>query len=87
MLQVQNPDTEMPLHDIESEGFEVAMTSARCITPDWTLLSFSGLVAMLQMAIVIFTKVSSFLGFFPHSYPLLCVVDGSYESPPFKMSK
>ena len=57
MLQVQNPDTEMPLHDIESEGFEVAMTSARCVTPDWTLLSFSGLVAMLQMAIVIFTKV------------------------------
>ncbi|KAI0226993.1 Serine/threonine-protein kinase 36 [Lamellibrachia satsuma] len=56
MLQVQNPETDMPLHDIETEGFEVAMTSARSIMPDWTLLSFSGLVAMLHMAIVVFTK-------------------------------
>ena len=60
MLQVQNPETDMPLHDIETEGFEVAMTSARSIMPDWTLLSFSGLVAMLHMAIVVFTKVHLF---------------------------
>ena len=57
MLQVQNPGTDMPLHDIEMDGFEVAMTSARSVTPDWSLLSFSGLVAMLHMAVVVFTKV------------------------------
>ena len=52
-LQVMNPDTDMPIHDIEidveaQKGFR---------DPDWSLVSPQGLMAVLQMSVTVFTKV------------------------------
>ncbi|KAL4223174.1 Serine/threonine-protein kinase 36 [Mactra antiquata] len=51
-LQVMNPETELPIHDIETDtealkGFH---------EPDWSLVSPQGLMAVLQMSVTVFTK-------------------------------
>ena len=52
-LQVMNPDTEMPIHDIETEPD----THKGFSEPDWSLISPQGLMAVLQMSVTVFTKV------------------------------
>ena len=56
-LQVMNPETEMPIHDIDTDidahrGFS---------DPDWSLISPQGLMAVLQMSVTVFTKVNYML--------------------------
>ncbi|XP_052245877.1 serine/threonine-protein kinase 36-like isoform X2 [Dreissena polymorpha] len=51
-LQVMNPDTDMPIHDIESDA--EAQKGFR--DPDWSLVSPQGLMAVLQMSVTVFTK-------------------------------
>lgn len=43
----------MPIHNIETNTEEGGMTSE----PDWALLSFQGLLGVLQLAVTVFTKV------------------------------
>lgn len=52
-LQVTHPETDMPIHDIEAD----TEVSRGFHPPDWTLLSPQGLMAVLQMAVTVFTKV------------------------------
>ena len=52
-LQVTNPETDMPIHDIEEEGGHIKGFQV----PDWTLVSPQGLMAVLQMSVTVFTKV------------------------------
>ncbi|KAL5015967.1 hypothetical protein ScPMuIL_005556 [Solemya velum] len=54
-LQVTHPETDMPIHDIEADS-EV---SRGFHPPDWTLVSPQGLMAVLQMAVTVFTKETS----------------------------
>ena len=57
-MQVLNPATDMPLHDMETRVSEEAMrASAKFSPPDWALVSPQGLMASLQMAVAVFTKV------------------------------
>ncbi|KAK3094442.1 hypothetical protein FSP39_001787 [Pinctada imbricata] len=51
-LQVTNPDTNSPIHDIEMDVEEIRGFHP----PDWTLVSPQGLMAVLQMAVTVFTK-------------------------------
>lgn len=51
-LQVTNPETNAPIHDIEMECEELPGFHA----PDWTLVSPQGLMAVLQLAVTVFTK-------------------------------
>ncbi|XP_052801977.1 serine/threonine-protein kinase 36-like isoform X1 [Mya arenaria] len=51
-LQVVNPDTDMPIHDIETDA--EAQRGFR--DPDWSLVSPQGLMAVLQMSVTVFTK-------------------------------
>lgn len=51
-LQVTNPETDTPIHDIETE----AQVAAGFQPPDWTLVSPQGLMAVLQIAVTVFTK-------------------------------
>ncbi|XP_021342400.1 serine/threonine-protein kinase 36-like isoform X3 [Mizuhopecten yessoensis] len=51
-LQVTNPETDTPIHDIEEEGGPVSGFHS----PDWTLVSPQGLMAVLQMSVTVFTK-------------------------------
>ncbi|XP_074643571.1 serine/threonine-protein kinase 36-like [Tubulanus polymorphus] len=53
MLQVRNPDTNKPIHDIEADE-QIDVT---CM-PDWGLISPQGLLASLQLAVSVFTKES-----------------------------
>ena len=58
-----NPETEMPIHDIDTDidahrGFS---------EPDWSLISPQGLMAVLQMSVTVFTKVSTM---FFWNYPI-----------------
>ena len=53
MLQVHNPDSDLPIHDIEAEGD----SATRVIMPDWNLICFQGLLGVLQMAVAVFTRV------------------------------
>lgn len=53
-LQVTNPETDTPIHDIETE----AQIAAGFQPPDWTLVSPQGLMAVLQIAVTVFTKVN-----------------------------
>lgn len=52
-LQVINLETDTPIHDIDQEGEHVVGFNP----PDWTLVSPQGLMAVLQMAVTVFTKV------------------------------
>ena len=54
MLQVKNPDTDMPLHDLETDMVD---ENSVFPTPDWSLLSFQGLLGVLNLAVAVFTKV------------------------------
>ncbi|KAK3576136.1 hypothetical protein CHS0354_043102 [Potamilus streckersoni] len=51
-LQVTNPETDTPIHDIETER----ETAQGFREPDWSLVSPQGLMAVLQMAVTVFTK-------------------------------
>lgn len=51
-LQVTNPETNAPIHDIEMECEEMPGFHA----PDWSLVSPQGLMAVLQLAVTVFTK-------------------------------
>lgn len=55
-LQVTNPETDTPIHDIE----EIGGTVSGFHPPDWTLVSPQGLMAVLQMSVTVFTKVRQF---------------------------
>ena len=52
-LQVINLETDTPIHDIDQEG----ENDIGFNPPDWTLVSPQGLMAVLQMAVTVFTKV------------------------------
>ena len=54
MLQVKNPETDMPLHDLETDMID---ESSVFPAPDWSLLSFQGLLGVLNLAVAVFTKV------------------------------
>ena len=63
MLQVCHPDTEQPIHDIELDAPEDEQTQTQLNAttfpePDWSLISFQGLLGVLQIAVTIFTRVS-----------------------------
>ncbi|VDI30045.1 fused, partial [Mytilus galloprovincialis] len=51
-LQVINLETDTPIHDIDQDGENVVGFNP----PDWTLVSPQGLMAVLQMAVTVFTK-------------------------------
>ncbi|KAK3796590.1 hypothetical protein RRG08_057839 [Elysia crispata] len=58
-VQVLNPDSDMPVHDIEvtgGGGGEGDQGLVKFSTPDWSLISPQGLMASLQMAVTVFTK-------------------------------
>ena len=55
MLQVRNPDSNQPIHDIESAD---CPQPSSVYAPDFGLLSPQGLIASLQLATSVFTKVS-----------------------------
>ena len=62
-VQVLSPDSDMPVHDIELTGGPPAdgeQALAKFISPEWSLISPQGLMASLQMAVTVFTKVSAF---------------------------
>ena len=52
MLHLQN---SVRVQDIEVEG----QTEDDDLEPDWSLLSFEALLGILQIAVQVFTKVSS----------------------------
>ncbi|XP_013385413.1 serine/threonine-protein kinase 36 [Lingula anatina] len=52
MMQVHNPETNMPVHDIDAE----IGCSEQTDQTDWTLISPQGLMASLQVAAAVFTK-------------------------------
>ncbi|ESO97940.1 hypothetical protein LOTGIDRAFT_153051 [Lottia gigantea] len=52
-IKVSNPDTNLPIHDIEGEG---KITIDGFSPPDWNLVSPQGVMAVLQMAVTVFTK-------------------------------
>ena len=64
-LQVHNPETQLPLQDLEQEDGELpTLTEANTThfhTPDWALISFQGLMASLHIAVSVFTKVGHYL--------------------------
>ncbi|XP_046556063.1 serine/threonine-protein kinase 36-like isoform X1 [Haliotis rubra] len=51
-LQVHNPETNMPIHDIEADGD----SAPGFVPPNWGLVSPQGLMAALQMAVSVFAK-------------------------------
>ena len=55
-LQVWNPETDMPLLDIESDDKQ-ENTQRDFPLPDWGLMSPRGMMAALQLAVSVFTKV------------------------------
>ena len=63
MLQVRHPDTELPIHDIEIDatGENDATSPVKLAQsfpqPDWSLISFQGLLGVLQLAVSVFTRV------------------------------
>ncbi|XP_064647326.1 serine/threonine-protein kinase 36-like isoform X2 [Lineus longissimus] len=54
-LQVRNPDTNMPIHDIEVEE---NADNVGVLIPDWSLISPQGVLSALQLAVSVFTKES-----------------------------
>ncbi|KAK6192112.1 hypothetical protein SNE40_003650 [Patella caerulea] len=52
-LRVNNPETNMPVHDIETDG---QITHQGFNPPDWNFVSPQGVMAVLQMAVTVFTK-------------------------------
>ena len=54
-LQVTNPDTDTPIHDIDTD----TQAAPGFHEPDWSLVSPQGLMAVLQMSVTVFTKVCS----------------------------
>ncbi|GFN99541.1 serine/threonine-protein kinase 36 [Plakobranchus ocellatus] len=58
-VQVLNPDSDMPVHDIEVGGCSGTggdNAGQKFFPPDWSLISPQGLMASLQMAVTVFTK-------------------------------
>ena len=55
--QVTSPTNHLPIHDIEVEGYGEVDVPKEFIPPDWDLMSPQGLMAVLQIAVSVFTKV------------------------------
>ncbi|XP_076434866.1 serine/threonine-protein kinase 36-like isoform X2 [Babylonia areolata] len=55
-LQVTSPTDHLPIHDIEVEGQGSGVGQAEFSAPDWDLMSPQGLMAVLQIAVSVFTK-------------------------------
>lgn len=53
MLQVRNMPGDAALSDLEADS----EAEAPVVAPDWSLLSFQGLLGVLQVAVAVFTKV------------------------------
>ncbi|XP_070572421.1 serine/threonine-protein kinase 36-like [Ptychodera flava] len=53
MLRVSDPSTNMPIHDIE-DGEESALEALS--SPEWNLISPSGLMAVIQLGTQVFTQ-------------------------------
>ena len=52
-----SPTNHLPIHDIEVEGYGEVDVPKEFIPPDWDLMSPQGLMAVLQIAVSVFTKV------------------------------
>lgn len=58
-MQVTTLNSYLPIHDIEAEDLEEKADVQRQFSPpDWDLMSPQGLMAVLQIAVAVFTKVS-----------------------------
>ncbi|KAL8605032.1 hypothetical protein ACOMHN_018834 [Nucella lapillus] len=59
-LQVTSPSNHLPIHDIEvgegQQGGEGESAAGEFAAPDWDLMSPQGLMAVLQIAVSVFTK-------------------------------
>ena len=53
MLQVRDLPGDAALSDLEADG----QADAIIVAPDWSLLSFQGLLGVLQVSVCVFTKV------------------------------
>lgn len=61
-MQVTSPTNHLPIHDIEVDGHGEGEAHKEFIPPDWDLMSPQGLMAVLQIAVSVFTKVCAFVG-------------------------
>nr|KAG5700609.1 hypothetical protein BaRGS_015405 [Batillaria attramentaria] len=58
-MQVTSPNSSLPIHDIEVDGHGDGEDGRGGFSPpDWDLMSPQGLMAVLQIAVTVFTKVS-----------------------------
>ena len=62
LTQVTSPTNHLPIHDIEVDGHGEGEAHKEFIPPDWDLMSPQGLMAVLQIAVSVFTKVGVFVG-------------------------
>ena len=56
-LHMQNKASELHIHDMEDEGASVKPPATKP-KPDWDIMSPTGVIATIQLAVGIFTKVS-----------------------------
>ena len=54
---MQNKASELHIHDMEDEGASVKPPATKP-KPDWDIMSPTGVIATIQLAVGIFTKVS-----------------------------
>ena len=73
LLHVCSPETDLPIHDIEDGGTGEVIGNIR--VPDWSLMSYNGLMAALTVADTVFVKVSQI------AYIRICII------PRFQMTK
>lgn len=55
-LHMQNRASELHIHDMEDEGASVKPPATKP-NPEWDLMSPTGVIATVQLAVGIFTKV------------------------------
>lgn len=60
MLQVRQADSDLPVHDIEGEH-PAEGVEGHFPPPDLNLMSYQGLMATMNIAISIFTKVCTII--------------------------
>lgn len=55
-LHMQNKAPDLHIHDIEEDGTSVKPPTTK-LNPEWDLMSPTGVIATVQLAVGIFTKV------------------------------